>query len=368
MHRFFSTDKRNLVRQSVKSIRRDNAPVKKNQRPNIKQFTGVRDAPAAVRQRPMQLPDEPENPKALDVAVVGRPNAGKSSLLNKLLDNKVSAVSPKYNTTRDQVLGIRTRNEIQMSFYDTPGIVDASERHRYVRTLATSANEAVSFVDLTMLVVDAVKRIDNEAVKAMEDVVTTSLLANAPIMLILNKVDLSGSDEKLNRTAERLGDMIDTLWENSTTKNETCGSRGRVGQPFYAISALRGNGIPSLISDLENLSTPRSWAHHSSAISDLSDLDLVEEIIREKLYHRFHQDLPYQLTQENRGWTPFQDGSLRIDQDILVGADRLKRMVIGTKGESVRTVGIEARRDIEKLLKRRVHLYLNVKTSKRIME
>lgn len=362
------TDHRNLIRMVNNQ---KTHPMK-----NLKQFTQVQDAPDHVLHRTVREPDAPEDATALDVAVVGRPNAGKSSLMNRLLDFKVSAVSQKYNTTRHQVLGIKTQNKCQISFFDTPGLVNVSEKQRYVRPLVTSAVDAVHAVDMTMLVVDAVKRLDPEAMQALEEIVENSLSCHVPLMLVLNKVDLSSSDDKLVKTAERLNLMIQKVAEKQQQEQQEPSSsessedvkrsalmsnNGRIGASFYGVSALRGSGMPQLLRALEKFSLPRPWSHHSSTKSDLSELDLVEEIIREKLFQRFHAEIPYEIQQENRGWTYFRDGSVRIDQDVIVPSLRLKRMMIGTSGRAIRSVGIAARQDISKMLASPVHLYLNVR-------
>eukprot|EP00644_Phytophthora_capsici_P009736 jgi/Phyca11/118101/e_gw1.35.28.1 len=309
-----------------------------------KQFTNIQLAPDNVVEREFLIPDEPSKPKALDLAVIGRPNAGKSSIMNRLLNVTVSAVSPKYNTTRDRVLGILTEGDAQLSFYDTPGLIKPKETHEYVQTLVTTAAETLQGVDLSMLVVDSVKRLDDAALQALEKVLTTSAQVCSPTMLVMNKYDLIYA-KHYNRSEASLD--IDPL--------------AYIGENSIKVSAAKGYGMDGLKKTLLSLAVDRPWSYHSSMHSDLSDLELVTEIIREKLFRRFNKELPYTFEQENVGWTKFKDKSLRIDQDIFVPAARVRKMVVGHNGDTIRSVGMAARDEIEQLLKRRVHLYLNIR-------
>ncbi|KDO17048.1 hypothetical protein SPRG_17259 [Saprolegnia parasitica CBS 223.65] len=304
-----------------------------------------------------QEPDAPETgSRALSVAVIGRPNAGKSSLMNSLLGFNVSAVSAKYNTTRDRVLGILTQDDVQITFFDTPGLVNQKDNHKYVRSLAVTASETMSSVDLSLLVVDAVKRLDDEALEALKNIAISSAQVSAPIALVLNKMDLVGPAEKAHVTkrVQVLSEMIDAAFEEhykpepdfSEFDDEEDGEDDDPdfdAESFFAseedleeyenddfdeddllpsvtplqldpktylfdktfkVSALKESGVKKLRSELLSLAVDRPWLYHSSIKSDRSDLDLVTEIIREKIYRRFNQELPYQIEQENRGWTP----------------------------------------------------------------
>ncbi|OQR96039.1 hypothetical protein ACHHYP_17195 [Achlya hypogyna] len=366
-----------------------------------------------------QEPDAPETgSRALSVAVIGRPNAGKSSLMNSLLgfnvrihgslvlsEADVSAVSAKYNTTRDRVLGILTDDDVQITFFDTPGLVNQKDSHKYVRSLAVTASETMSSVDLSLLVVDAVKRLDDEALEALKNIAVSSAQVAAPIALVLNKMDLVGPAEKAHvaKRIQVLSEMIDTAFkehynpepdfpefedvdedededddfefdEDDDDFEEFEDDDIPVVAPLqldpktylfdkaFKVSALKESGVKKLRAELLSLAVERPWLYHSSVKSDRSDLDLVTEIIREKIYRRFNQELPYQIEQENRGWTPFSDKSVRIDQDLIVPSDRHKRILIGKGGDTLRAIGTSARLDIQKLLGCPVHLYLNVRS------
>ncbi|KAL8003942.1 putative GTP-binding protein Era [Plasmopara halstedii] len=331
-----------------------------------KEFTNIQPAPENVVEREFLIPDEPAHPQALDVAVIGRPNAGKSSIMNRLLNVTVSAVSPKYNTTRDRVLGILTENDAQISFYDTPGLIKPKESHEYVRTLVTTAAETLQSVDLSMLVIDSVKRLDEAALQALEKVLTTSAQVSSPTMLVMNKYDLVGQREQMNLNfkVREVSQMIEEIYAKHYNADESSlqiDPLAYIGDNCIKVSALKGYGMDSLRKTLVSLAVDRPWSYHSSMHSDMSDLDLVTEIIREKLFRRFNKELPYIFEQENVGWTNFKDKSIRIDQDIFVPAARVRKMVVGHNGNTIRSVGMAARDEIELLLKRRVHLYLNIR-------
>ncbi|KAK1946060.1 Protein SGT1 [Phytophthora citrophthora] len=331
-----------------------------------KQFTNIQLASDNVVEREFLIPDEPPKPKALDLAVIGRPNAGKSSIMNRLLNVTVSAVSPKYNTTRDRVLGILTEGDAQLSFYDTPGLIKPKETHEYVQTLVTTAAETLQGVDLSMLVVDSVKRLDDAALQALEKVLTTSAQVCSPTMLVMNKFDLVGRPEKINLDikVKELSQMIEEIYAKHYNRSEASldiDPLAYIGENSIKVSAAKGYGMDDLRKTLLSLAVDRPWSYHSSMHSDLSDLELVTEIIREKLFRRFNKELPYTFEQENVGWTKFKDKSLRIDQDIFVPAARVRKMVVGHNGDTIRSVGMAARDEIEQLLKRRVHLYLNIR-------
>ncbi|KAG6603036.1 GTP-binding protein Era [Phytophthora cinnamomi] len=331
-----------------------------------KQFTNITPAPDNVVEREFLIPDEPPRPKALDLAVIGRPNAGKSSIMNRLLNVTVSAVSPKYNTTRERILGIYTEGDAQLSFYDTPGLIKPKETHEYVQTLVTTAAETLQGVDLSLLVVDSVKRLDESALQALEKVLTTSAQVCSPTMLVMNKFDLVGKREKINLDykVKELSQMIEEIYgkhydaEGASLKVDPL---AYIGDNSVKVSAMKGYGMDDLKKTLLSLAVDRPWSYHSSMHSDMSDLDLVTEIIREKLFRRFNKELPYSFEQENVGWTKFKDKSVRIDQDIFVPAARVRKMVVGHNGDTIRSVGMAARDEIEQLLKCRVHLYLNVR-------
>ncbi|KAF0741029.1 hypothetical protein Ae201684P_001927 [Aphanomyces euteiches] len=384
-------------------------------------FDGIRAPPQDVVE-PINTYEEPDSPRGakprgLNVAVIGRPNAGKSSLMNALLGFNVSAVSAKYNTTRDRVLGVMTEGDTQIAFYDTPGLVNLKDSHTYVRSLAVTAAETMPSVDVSLLVVDAVKRIDDQALEALKNIAITSAKEDAPIMLVMNKMDLVGPAEKIHvaKRIDVLSDMIEDAFASHSPKSSEYSEDDEfdwdddedfddddmedddfddeedelddfdmddydeedfeddfneldleptafLRDKCFKVSAFKEKDVDKLRQTLIDLAVARPWMYHSKTKSDRSDLDLVTEIIREKLFRRFNQELPYMITQENRGWTPFSDKSLRIDQDLWVPSDRHIKTLLGKNGNTLREIGTAARVDIQKLLHRKVHLYLNVRS------
>ncbi|KAJ8544275.1 hypothetical protein ON010_g11996 [Phytophthora cinnamomi] len=240
-----------------------------------KQFTNITPAPDNVVEREFLIPDEPPRPKALDLAVIGRPNAGKSSIMNRLLNVTVSAVSPKYNTTRERILGIYTEGDAQLSFYDTPGLIKPKETHEYVQTLVTTAAETLQGVDLSLLVVDSVKRLDESALQALEKVLTTSAQVCSPTMLVMNKFDLVGKREKINLDykVKELSQMIEEIYgkhydaEGASLKVDPL---AYIGDNSVKVSAMKGYGMDDLKKTLLSLAVDRPWSYHSSMHSDMS--------------------------------------------------------------------------------------------------
>jgi GTP-binding protein Era len=179
------------------------------------------------------------------------------------------------------------------------------ETHEYVRSLVTTASETLEGVDLSMLVVDAVKRLDEHALNALEKVLTTSAQVSSPIMLVMNKYDLVGTkqeEKSLTHKVHDLTEMITDIYKNNYNNEEASVGIDPLqytGENTLYVSALKGKGMKKLRATLKSLALERSWSYHSSLISDRSDLELVTEIIREKLFRRFNKELPYAFEQEN---------------------------------------------------------------------
>lgn len=187
-----------------------------------------------------------------------------------------------------------------------------------------SATESVSSVDLTLLLVDAVKRMDDDGYNAIHGIVEKSIMLQVPVLLVLNKLDLARNQQAVLPLVGKLENMIHTAWSNRKVQEETTGmarvpsKQGMVNCKPFMISATERRHVPQLLKALQNLALPREWMYHSSVQSELSTIHQVSEIIRGRLYQRYNQEIPYQIRQENRGWTTMKDTSIRIDQDIFV--------------------------------------------------
>jgi len=269
------------------------------------------------------------------VALIGAPNAGKSTLLNQLVGSKVSIVTHKVQTTRALVRGIAIEGPSQVIFVDTPGIFNP--RRRLDRAMVTTAWGGAADADVVACLIDAKKGIDEAANAVFEKLA----LMNHRKILILNKVDLLRRDALLALTA---------------AANERI--------PFertFMVSALNGDGVPDVLSWLAGEMPEGPWLYPEDQISDLPLRQLAAEITREKVFLRLHDELPYESTVETELWKEQKDGSVRVEQTIYVARESQKRIVIGAKGETIKAVSMAARKDIAEAADCPVHLFLFVK-------
>ncbi|TCD14234.1 GTPase Era [Oricola cellulosilytica] len=269
------------------------------------------------------------------VAMIGAPNAGKSTLVNRLVGSKVSIVTHKVQTTRALVRGIATVGDSQIVFTDTPGIF--APKRRLDRAMVTTAWSGARDADIVLVMIDARKGVREDEERMLE-----MLPAMQPAKyLILNKID----------TVERA-----KLLELAKSLNE----RAEFAETFM-ISALDGSGCDDLLNKLAAAVPEGPWYYPEDQISDLPMRQLAAEITREKLYLRLHQELPYSSTVETEQWEERKDGSVRIQQVIYVERDSQKKIVLGHKGETIKAIGQAARKEIGAILEQNVHLFLFVK-------
>ncbi len=268
-------------------------------------------------------------------ALVGAPNAGKSTLLNQLVGAKVSIVSRKAQTTRALVRGIAIEGAAQIILVDTPGIF--KPKRRLDRAMVASALAGAADADVIALLVDSRKGLDEE----VEAILTQLHQAKAPKLLVLNKIDLIPR-EKLLALAQTLNE------------------RQKFDETFM-ISALNGDGVADLRQALARRMQPSPWLYPEDQLSDAPLRLLAAEITREKLYERLHDELPYQSTVETESWTNQKDGSARIEQTIYVARDSQKKIVIGEGGRTIKAIGQAARKEIAEAAEQKVHLFLFVK-------
>ncbi|MGA8172105.1 MAG: GTPase Era [Methylocystis sp.] len=269
------------------------------------------------------------------VALIGVPNAGKSTLLNQLVGAKVSIVSRKAQTTRAQVRGLVIEGAAQIVLVDTPGIF--APKRRLDRAMVASALSGAGDADVAALLVDARKGADEETLAILPRLGEM----RAPKLLVLNKIDLVARDSLLALTA-RL---------NEAAKfDET-----------FMISALNGDGVGKLRERLAAFMPPSPWLYPEDQLSDAPLRILASEITREKLFERLHDELPYQSTVETFSWTNQKDGSARIEQTIFVAREGQKKIVIGEGGRTIKAIGQAARIEIAEAAEQKVHLFLFVK-------
>jgi GTP-binding protein Era len=281
---------------------------------------------------------EPENlPETRSgfVALIGAPNAGKSTLVNQLVGAKVSIVTHKVQTTRAIVRGIATHKNAQIVFVDTPGIF--RPRRRLDQAMVTTAWGGAKDADVVLVLIDAERGIKGDA-----DAMLTNLAdVRQPKILVLNKLDRV-KPESLLALAATANERVDF-------------------QRTFMVSALTGAGCGAILDYLAETLPAGPWFYPEDQISDLPMRQLAAEITREKLYLRLHQELPYSSHVETEKWEEKPDGSVRIEQVIYVERDSQKKIVLGHKGETIRSIGQAARKDIGEILEQKVHLFLFVK-------
>ncbi len=272
------------------------------------------------------------------VALIGAPNAGKSTLLNALVGSKIAIVTHKVQTTRSRLVGVAVHDDAQMIFVDTPGIFEAKKRLE--RAMVAAAWEGANDADIIIFMVDATRKIEDSTRIIAEGLKESSKKA----ILVLNKIDLVKRDTLLAKTLElnELGEFEETLM----------------------ISATTGNGLAGL-QDKIALNLPKGpWLYPEDHLTDITERLLASEITREKFFLRFHDELPYATTIETERWRDLKDGSVRIEQIIYVERDSQKAMVIGKGGKGLKAIGTQAREELEELLDRKVHLFIFVKVRK----
>jgi GTP-binding protein Era len=269
------------------------------------------------------------------VALIGAPNAGKSTLINQLVGTKVSIVTHKVQTTRAIVRGIATHRQAQIVFVDTPGIF--KPRRTLDRAMVRTAWGGAKDADLVLVLIDAERGLKGDAGAMVENLADV----RQPKILVLNKIDRVKRETLLALTAE-----INAKAEFERT---------------FMISALDGSGCSDLLDYLSGRLPVGPWYYPEDQVSDLPMRQLAAEITREKLYLRLHQELPYSSHVETEKWEDLPNGSVRIEQVIYVERDSQKKIVLGHKGETIKAIGQSARKDIADILDQKVHLFLFVK-------
>ncbi|HEY3916771.1 MAG TPA: GTPase Era [Stellaceae bacterium] len=276
-------------------------------------------------------------PRCGYVALVGAPNAGKSTLLNLLVGTKLSIVTPKVQTTRSRVLGIAIRGASQLIFVDTPGIF--APKRRLDRAMVAAAWAGAEDADIVVVLVDAGRGFDDDTRGILERLKTSPRRA----VLALNKIDLV-KREALLPLANELSQAL---------------AFARV----FMISSTAGDGTGDLADYLAGAVPEAPWLYPEDQLTDLPQRLLAAEITREQLYLQLHQELPYAAAVETEQWEEHRDGSVKISQVIHVQREGQKAIVLGKGGAQVKKIGATARAELEKLLARRVHLFLFVRVT-----
>jgi len=273
------------------------------------------------------------------VAIIGAPNAGKSTLVNQLVGTKVTIVSHKVQTTRMRIRGIAIAGASQLIFIDTPGIF--RPRRRLDRAMVEAAWKVAAEADVVVLLVDGVKGLEEQVESILAQLTTVGRR-----LVVLNKVDRLKTKEPLLRMA---ADICAKL-------------------PFdrvFMVSALNGDGVADLKAYLAASVPPGPWHYPEDEVSDLPMRLLAAEITREKILNRLHDELPYATTVETTAWKELKDGSVRIEQIIFVERENQRKIMLGKRGATIKQISMEARAELMEMLAQTVHLFLFVKVRER---
>lgn len=270
------------------------------------------------------------------VGIIGAPNAGKSTLVNRLVGSKVTIVSPKVQTTRTRVMGILTEGSTQIILLDTPGIF--APKRRLDRAMVNAAWQGARDGDAVLLLVDVGKGRINDESRAIIDKLNET---KRTVALVLNKIDMLEKEKLLALTAQlnEMGSFSD----------------------IYMISALKGDGVDRLRKDLAAKMPQGPWMFGEDHITDMPMRMLAAEVTREQLFLQLGDELPYDSTVESEKWEEFDDGSAKISQTIYVRRDTQKAIVLGKGGARIKSIGARARTELENITGRRIHLSLFVK-------
>ncbi|MCE0505596.1 GTPase Era [Roseivivax sp. GX 12232] len=278
------------------------------------------------------------------IALIGEPNAGKSTLTNRMVGAKVSIVTHKVQTTRTRIRGVAIEDDAQLIFVDTPGLF--KPRRRLDRAMVAAAWGGAADADIVVLLVEAHRGVTEGVEAILEELDTVG--HGRPVALAINKIDRVKA-ETLLALSKALNDRF--------TFAET-----------FMISAEKGYGVDDLRTWLGQTLPEGPWLYPEDQIADLPMRMIAAEMTREKLTLRLHQELPYQLTVETESWQERKDGSARIDQVIYVSRDGHKGIVLGHRGETVKAISKAAREELEEFLGRRVHLFVQIKVREKWLE
>jgi len=274
------------------------------------------------------------------VAIIGAPNAGKSTLVNQMVGSKVSIVSPKVQTTRNRVLGIALYEEAQIILIDTPGLFEPETR--LDRAMVSAAWSGASEGDVIAYLFDSNKKSinanDRRTLEKLSD-----LSKNVPILLVLNKVDLIDKTKLLRLASEM---------------NALCPFRDT-----FMISAEKGDGVKDVLKYFAGILPKGDWVFDEDQITDMPMRLLAAEITREQVFNQLYQEIPYAITVETEQWEEFDNGDVRLQQIIHVEKDQQKAIVLGRGGERLKEIGSRSRKELEVIFDRKVHLKLFVRVT-----
>lgn len=291
-----------------------------------------------------------EDQKSLAVGIIGAPNAGKSTLTNYMVGSKVAAVSRKTNTTTHEILGAMTKGDTQILFFDTPGVMVSSSGRPYsadVTQRSESAWRSLFLYDVLLVIIDAHRHLvkPDPRVISLVKKLGENVHPKQKRVLCMNKVDLVQVKKDLLKVALEFGQLPGY-------------------DKFYMISGQRGSGVKDLVKYLMDQAVKRPWDEDPMSMDDEFLKNLSLEVVREKMLDCVHQEIPYAVDQRLIDWKPMRDGSLRIEQHLFVAKLGHRKIVVGKNGSKIRQIGMAANEELRKLLKRTVHLIIQVRVKK----
>lgn len=272
--------------------------------------------------------------KSSVISIVGRPNAGKSTLLNRLINHKISIVTPKVQTTRSMIKGIVTNGDTQFVFIDTPGIFEPKKNLE--KAMVRCAWSSIIGADIVMLLIDSRDELSSFQMQMIDRLQKSEV----NLVILLNKIDLASSKK------DKLRSDFSNILPNAKV---------------FDISAMNGDGVPELTEFLTESSPQREWFYEEDDITTLPMRFLASEITRERLFLELQDELPYNLTVDTETWEEFQNGSVKIRQVIIVARDSHKSIILGKNGSMIKKIGQISRINIKEVLGMEVHLFLFVK-------
>ncbi|KAL6074510.1 tRNA modification GTPase TrmE [Balamuthia mandrillaris] len=295
--------------------------------------------------------EQPAEPRLCEIALLGPPNAGKSTLVNAIVGEKVSPVCRKAQTTRQRTLGITTVDNTQLVFLDTPGVVSPNLSKRYGRSITTTGWDVAEKADVVLVLVDIARQVDSAALFILNKLAASRQnFKSKEIVLVLNKMDLLSN---ANLLKERVAVLTKPLNDQ------------QLFERVFRISALKGVGVDTLKSFLVSKASPRDWTYPKDWKTNMSDVERVTEVIREKIYNRTNAEVPYLVEQENVGWRTNSKGELIIHQNIIVPRPNQKKLMVGKAGNAIKRIYLRAKLELQEIFNTKVHLFLQVKSKKK---
>lgn len=300
--------------------------------------------------------------KSITICIIGKPNAGKSTLLNKIIGEKISIVTPKAQTTRSVITGIITKDETQIILFDTPGIFEPKKKLE--KAMVRCAWSSISAADLAILLIDITKPIDN----ITQQVISRLSELKINVIYVFNKIDLNTKYHQKFPSAH-ITKTTDSKWNPIREDNEhgivTYEALIPKDSTLLYISALNGSGVDNFLSFIISKAKPtENWLYAEDDLTNMPVHFLASEITREILFLTLHQELPYHLTVNNELWQNQKDGSVKIHQIIVVPRENYKTIILGKNGAQIKKISIQARKNISAMLDTKVHLFLFIKVRK----